>query len=84
MFGLAPVSMDKFSQKYGYFSADLRLSKVFTFGRGLSLEVLGEAFNLFNRTNFGAPNGFITSAAFLQTSSAAPSREMQFGMKLRF
>ena len=84
LFGLAPVSMDKFSQKYGYFSADLRLSKVFTFGRGLSLEVLGEAFNLFNRTNFGAPNGFITSAAFLQTSSAAPSREMQFGMKLRF
>lgn len=81
---LPAVTLDQLGQKYGYFSVDLRLSKNFTLGRGMSLEVLGEAFNLFNRVNFNAPNGTITSRTFLVVSSADARREMQFGAKLKF
>jgi hypothetical protein len=82
--GLPAVTLDQLGQKYGYFSVDLRLSKSFTLGRGMSLEVLGEAFNLFNRVNFSSPNGTITSRTFLVVSSADARREMQFGAKLKF
>lgn len=39
-----------------YFDADLRLSKKFKMGERSALELVAEAFNLFNRTNFSSVN----------------------------
>ena len=39
-------------------------------------------FNVFNRTQFGAPNGTVTNAAFGTVSTQANSpREVQLGLK---
>lgn len=46
------------------------------------LQIRADVFNLFNRTQFGAPNGTVTSAAFGTVSSQANSpREIQLGVK---
>jgi hypothetical protein len=47
-------------------TVDLRASKRFHFGESMSLEVLGEAFNLFNRSNFTG----ITDQVFSFTASS--------------
>ncbi len=82
--GLSPVTLDQLGQRYGYLNADLRLTKIVKLGASRSLELMGEVFNLFNRTNFNTPNGTLTSATFLQVSSAADNREAQFGIRIRF
>jgi hypothetical protein len=69
----------------GFWQADLGLHKQFTlFNEGTKLEIRAEAFNLFNKTNFGAPNGNISSSAFGTITSAFPAREIQFAAKLYF
>ena len=80
---LPTVTLDQLGTKYGYVNVDVRLTKIFKFGTS-SIEAMAEVFNLFNRTNFNAPNGTLTSATFLQVSSAADSREAQFGIRFRF
>ena len=76
-----------------YFTADLRASKKFNFGRG-SGEVLWEMFNLFNTVNFNNYQGN-QSAAAGQTSIGIPTGfgrplqafdafQAQLGFKLRF
>ena len=45
---------------------DLRISKRFTFGDRYSFEAIGEAFNLFNHTNFTAAN---TTGYFVKTTN---------------
>ena len=48
-----------------------------------SLDVRVEAFNLFNRTIWGAPEQNFNNANFGQsTSQANAPRQMQFGVKL--
>lgn len=81
--GLSTVTLEQLGRKYNYFNVDLRLTKIFRFG-GSSIEAMAEVFNLFDRTNFNSPNGTLTSATFLQVSSAADSREAQFGIRFRF
>jgi hypothetical protein len=55
------------------------------FREGLNIQLRAEAFNLFNHTNFGAPNGQITSPAFgLIQSTTVPGRQIQLGLKLIF
>jgi hypothetical protein len=69
----------------GFWQADVGLHKQFRlFNENTKLELRAEAFNLFNRTNFGAPNGNISSAAFGTITSALPARELQFAVKLYF
>jgi hypothetical protein len=55
------------------------------FREGMNLQFRAESFNLFNHTNFGAPNGQITSPVFgLIQSTMVPGRQIQFGLKLVF
>jgi hypothetical protein len=48
------------------------------------LEVRGEAFNLLNRTNYRAPNGNRSAAAYGTITTTYDPRIMQFGVKLGF
>ena len=43
-----------------------------------------EVFNLFNQTNFAAPNATFGNPQFGVISSAGEAREIQFGIKLGF
>jgi hypothetical protein len=69
----------------GFWQADIGLHKQFPlWNENTRLELRAEAFNVFNRTNFGAPNGNASSAAFGTITSAFPARELQFAIKLYF
>jgi hypothetical protein len=46
------------------------------------LELRLEAFNLFNRVNFGPPNGNCSSAAFGTITGAYDARQLQLGAKV--
>jgi hypothetical protein len=48
------------------------------------LEIRAEAFNVFNRTNFGAPNSNRSNANFGTITTAFPARELQFAAKFLF
>ncbi len=72
-----------------YFSVDVRLSKRVRFGRKASVLVLAEAFNLFNRVNYGGVNmtwGTALAArdTFGEYTSANDPRQLQFGVKFEF
>jgi hypothetical protein len=68
-----------------FWQADLGLHKQFTlFNENTKLELRAEAFYLLNRTNFGAPNGNISSSAFGSITTAFPARELQLAAKLYF
>lgn len=69
----------------GFWQADVGLHKQFKLWNEFTkLEFRGEAFNLFNRTNFGQPNSNASNNAFGTISSAFPARELQFAVKLYF
>ena len=42
-----------------YFGCDVRLARSFTFGDGVSLQAVAEAFNVLNHTNFRGVNGVV-------------------------
>jgi hypothetical protein len=64
---------------------DLGMHKTFDLGwQGTRLETRIEAFNLFNTTNFGAPNGNFSSNAFGTITTTGPARQIQLGIKLTF
>ena len=48
------------------------------------IEFRMEAFNLFNKTNFGAANSDRSSSAFGTIRSTFPARQLQFALKLSF
>ena len=61
---------------------NISVAKTFK-SRGVSFDVRVEAFNLFNRVVWGAPNTNFSSNAFGQISSQANTpRQMQIGLKL--
>lgn len=69
----------------GFWQADIGIHKQFTlFNENTKLEFRAEAFNVFNRTNFGTPNGNVSNAAFGTITSAFPAREIQLALKLYF
>ena len=69
-----------------FWQVDVALQKRFRlpFGSNTNLEVRGEAFNLLNRTNFGAPNGNASSNAFGTITSTYDPRQVQLGVRLLF
>ncbi len=77
-----------FRQPY-YRNLDLRLSKIFTFGRNLELEIVADIFNVTNSDNMWTDetelidDGEYNPDFGLQTQAGAP-RGYQLGLKFRF
>ncbi len=69
----------------GYYAWDLSLRKSFSLHReGMSLAFQLDAFNVFNRTNWGNPGTSVTGGGFGQISSTNPPRNLQFGARFTF
>ncbi len=84
-----------FGITHGYFSVDARVTRKIRFGERISLDLIGEVFNLFNRFNEAGGNPFYTvvnsfgersgnGRYFSQPTSAFDPRQFQFGFKLNF
>lgn len=68
-----------------FFQSDVGVIKSFPlFNENTRLEFRVEAFNLFNHTNFGAPNTNVSNSNFGTITTAFPAREIQFALKLNF
>jgi hypothetical protein len=68
---------------YAFYQTDMGLHKEFPFWKeGRKIEFRAEFFNLFNKTNFQAPNSTSSSSAFGTITSAFPARIIQFALKL--
>ena len=70
-----------------FFQWDMRLSKAIPFGERLKLNVIADAFNLFNRTNIAAVNQLCDPTAGAtcfagQPTAAYDARQFQFALKL--
>lgn len=61
---------------------DMGLSKVVRLREAAALELRAEAFNAFNHSQFLNPDTTMTDATFGQVTTAGPSRDLQFAMKL--
>jgi len=71
----------------GIHDIDLSLSKKFTPREGITLEVRGEFFNLFNTPRFGPPDTLYGDSTFGQISSLAQGstpRHGQLGVRIEF
>jgi hypothetical protein len=71
----------------GFFQVDLRLAKSIPLGERLHLELIGEGFNLLNRTNIAAVNQLCDPTAGSTCSAGQPTaaydaRQFQFALKL--
>jgi hypothetical protein len=80
---------------HSYFSTDLRLSRRIRFGERVSLDLIGEVFNLFNRFNEASADPFYTTVNNFgdhsdggkyhsRSTAAFDPRQFQFGFKLNF
>ncbi|MEP6946796.1 MAG: TonB-dependent receptor [Acidobacteriota bacterium] len=77
-----------------YFTVDARLTKKIHFGERMSLDLIAEGFNLFNRFNEAAANPFYTAVNaygkragnkfYSSSTSAYDPRQFQFGVKFNF
>jgi hypothetical protein len=67
------------------FRTDFSLMKNFRFGENVRLQLRGEAFNVFNHTNFRSfTSTNVTSAAFGQVGAVRDPRNIQLGVKFYF
>jgi hypothetical protein len=72
-------------QGYPFYQFDFSLAKYFPVPwRNSRIQLRAEAFNLFNRTNFNAPNSNRSSAAFGTITTARDPRQIQIGVKFQF
>lgn len=69
---------DSFSQ------LDVRVSKDFTFGNGMGIEVLAEVFNLFNEKNAARPDRFGNPSAFAGDPGQSEQQLAQLGVRFHF
>jgi hypothetical protein len=80
---------------HNYFSVDARVTRRIRFGERISLDLIGEVFNLFNRFNEAAANPFYqvvnafgerkgNGRYYSQPTAAFDPRQFQFGFKLNF
>ena len=68
----------------GFANVNLALVKHLDLSDTARLQLRIEAFNLFNRTNFGLPDGFLGSPTFGQILRAGEPRRLQLGARLLF
>jgi carboxypeptidase family protein/TonB-dependent receptor-like protein len=68
----------------GYANMNLGVLKHLRLSGAARLQLRLEAFNLFNRVNFGLPDNFVGSPTFGQIRSAGSPRRLQLGAKLLF
>ncbi|HVF68845.1 MAG TPA: carboxypeptidase regulatory-like domain-containing protein [Pyrinomonadaceae bacterium] len=67
------------------YRVDMSLMKNFRFGESLRLQLRGEAFNIFNHTNFNTfASTNVTSALFGRVSTVRDPRTIQLGAKFYF
>jgi hypothetical protein len=71
----------------GFFQWDMRVSRRIPFGERIRLELIADAFNLFNRTNVAAVNQLCdptagSTCAAGQPTAAYDARQFQFALKL--
>jgi hypothetical protein len=74
---------------FAYKSVDLRLDKLFQFGKRQAFELSAQVFNLFNSDNFTGYQQFIpplpeTNVNFGKPTREDPKRRLQFGVSYRF
>ena len=71
---------------YAFYQFDLGIQKKFPLPvrDGAAIEIRAEAFNVLNKTNFGAPNGDRSSGAFGTIRSTFPARQVQLAAKVIF
>ncbi len=87
---LAPIGRDGSVARNSFRSTNLWLTnaavvKTIGFSEGMKLILRAEAFNLFNRTNFGIPVRFLEFPGFGRSADTlTPNRRIQFGVKLLF
>ncbi len=67
-----------------FFTLDLRLSKTFRFGEYRRLQLIAEAFNVFNTVNFNSFNGNERSELFMQPTQALNPFQAQLGVRFDF
>ena len=95
VFGLSGSLGRNMGLTHNYFTLDARVTRKVRIGERMSLDIIAEGFNLFNRFNEAAGNPFYQVVnAFGQRSSsgkyysrptsAFDPRQFQFGMKLSF
>jgi hypothetical protein len=68
----------------GLATVDFSMAKDFSITERHSLQFRGEFFNALNHTNFGIPSVTIGSGFGQITTTATPSRQIQFALKYRF
>jgi hypothetical protein len=68
----------------GYRDIDLGLFRDIRFERGLTLQVRGEATNVFNLVSLNAPTANLASALNGKITAAASPRLIQLGLRLTF
>jgi hypothetical protein len=68
----------------GLATVNLSLVKNTVFREHATLQFRAEAFNIFNRANFGLPDNFVGSPTFGQILSAGSPRRLQLGLKVLF
>jgi hypothetical protein len=69
---------------YAYYTADLGISKSIPVSERVHVLFRSEAFNLFNHSNFTAPDGNISNSTFGVISNTYPPRQFQFALKVQF
>ncbi|MCU1323249.1 MAG: hypothetical protein JWM43_2898 [Acidobacteriaceae bacterium] len=69
---------------YAFYQADLGISKNFPVTERMKVLFRSEAFNLFNHSNFAAPDGNISNSTFGVITSMYPPRQLQFALKVQF
>jgi hypothetical protein len=82
------LGRDKFTMPY-FFQFDLRVSKGISFGERFRLDLIADAFNLFNHTNISAVNQLCdtlvtTTCAAGRPTAAFDARQFQFALKLNW